>query len=195
MQTIFVLLIYSQVKKIFTELCGVLWKINYTPWFSSYNLGNFFFFYMTLSFSCCGGICGARLFFSLLPTNSSVQKKSLRFLLVELHEVKSLGLNRSVSIFWRSGLWLCQSFCCRVATVFGIIIASFDKDLRRMGSHLTLECEQYTEQFMVDSVSVRSCGCTMRPNDHLSTSVFDSWYNVFLFMLCCSFYELCCCER
>lgn len=113
---------------------------------------------MTLSLSCCGGICGARLFFSLLPTNSSVQKKSLRFLLVELHEVKSLGLNRSVSIFWRSGLWLCQSFCCRVATVLGIIIASFDKDLRRMGSHLTLECEQYTEEFMVDSVSVRSSG-------------------------------------
>lgn len=42
--------------------------------------------------------------------------------------------------------------------MLGIIIASFDKDLRRMGSHLTLECEQYTEEFMVDSVSVRSSG-------------------------------------
>lgn len=32
----------------------------------------------------------------------------------------------------------------------------------------------------------------MTPNDHLSTSVFDSWYDMFVFMLCCSFYELCC---
>ena len=71
--------------------------------------------------------------------------------------------------------FLCHTFCCRSAG-FSPALA-----VGQMASHLNLE------YFGIQRSSwwtQRSCGCRTSPNHQPSTTVLDSWYEVFV-LICC----------
>jgi len=80
-------------------------------------------------------------------------------------------MHGSSKVFWNSigslehlvppCSFLFQLFCCRLATVFGVIVL-----------HILIRTTLYLEP--------RSCGCKTIPNHQPSTTVPDSWYEVFV---------------
>lgn len=110
-------------------------------------------------------------------------------------EVKSKQLNR-VEVWTSTGLlqnlvsFLFQSFCSRCASVLGIIVVLHDSVSARFQTFRILCLYRGVHGQFSDHELPTSCECKTCRNHHLrSTTIVDSWYEVFV-LICCGLFSL-----